>query len=261
MAKKRIFNVEKGNVMQVGKISFAIIVMLLVFSSCRKKTEAEGSKGALAINVTYSVDGQSLEFDRMQYVNSAGNVYSVTRLQYYISHVALFNKKKGWILIDTFFLFDARRYPTQKIIMGNLPLLTYDSLRFYIGLPPSLNHHDSLPNTLENQEMIWPEMMGGGFHFLKLEGKFKEADTSSTISGYAMHLGTNVALVTVKLPVNIDLTGRLVAEVNMDMNVNEWFRNPYVYNLAEKPYIMGDTLRMQKIASNGQDVFTIVGVN
>ncbi|NPA33819.1 MAG: hypothetical protein GXO48_02690 [Chlorobi bacterium] len=228
-------------------------------SSCRKDKDLTGH-GAIALKVTYSVDGESLQMDEMKYVNEAGNVYSVTRLQYYISHIELFNRDYGWTLIDTFFLFDADKYPSQMVTVANVPLRYYDSIRFYIGLPPNLNHHDSLPNTLEHQEMAWPEMMGGGFHFLKLEGKFKETDTSSTILGYAMHLGTNVALVTVRLPVQMDLSGKAIVQLELDMNINEWFRNPYTYNLAEEPYIMGDTVRMQIIARNGQDVFTVVGI-
>ncbi len=235
--------------------------LLVIFGSCKKEKVDVRGKGSLVLKITYSVDGETLQMEQMKYVNQAGNVYSVTRLQYYISHISLFNREYGWTIIDTFYFFDADKYPVQRVFVSNVPLRYYDSIKFYIGLPPNLNHHDSLPNTLENQEMIWPEMMGGGFHFLKLEGKFKETDTSSTISGYAMHLGTNVALVSVALPLKIDLSTNLMVELSLDMNVNEWFRNPYTYNLAEKAYIMGDTVRMQKIARNGEDVFTVVSVN
>ncbi len=247
--------------MRIMKNLLLTLVLLMFFGSCKKNQTDFKGQGSIALKVRYAIDGEGLQMGQLKYVNEAGNVYSVTRLQYYISHIALFDREYGWTLIDTFYLFDADKYPIQRVVIGNVPLRYYDSIKFYIGLPPSLNHHDSLPNTIEHQEMIWPEMMGGGFHFLKLEGKFKETDTSSTISGYAMHLGTNVALVTVSLPAQIDLTEQLLVEVSLEMNVNEWFRNPHTYNLAEKSYIMGDTLRMQIIARNGQDVFTVVSVN
>ena len=34
----------------------------------------------------------------------------------------------------------------------------------------------------------WPEMLGGGYHFMKLEGRF--IDTNSNTATYATHMGT-----------------------------------------------------------------------
>ena len=36
--------------------------------------------------------------------------------------------------------------------------------------------------------MAWPDVMGGGYHFLKLEGHYKK---DSLLAGYAMHIGQN----------------------------------------------------------------------
>ncbi len=233
---------------------------MLLVSGCRKKdVEVTFPEAPLGLKVSYEVDGQPLEFGKLKYRNDAGNVYSVTRLQYYISRVSLWNAEKGWVVVDTPFYLDAKRWPIQEFVVGQFPTGTYDSIRFHVGLQPEWNQHGKLPSTIENEEMKWPTMMGGGYHFLKLEGNFKKSDTSSTVDGYALHLGTNVALVTIRLPASITIpeNGQPV-EVHLRMNVNEWFNNPYDYDLSEKGYIMGDTLRMQKIAENGSDVFRLV---
>ena len=43
--------------------------------------------------------------------------------------------------------------------------------------------------------MAWPTAMGGGYHFMKVEGHY--LDTSNTIQGFAIHLGKNNNLVNV----------------------------------------------------------------
>jgi hypothetical protein len=102
--------------------------------------------------------------------------------------------------------------------------------------------------------MEWPVLMGGGYHFMMLEGHF--ADSSGT-PGFAMHLGTNASL----CPVNITDTFSLTQDdftLHINMNINEWFRTPYVYDFnVDGNYIMGNIQSMSKIAANGFDAFTI----
>ena len=42
----------------------------------------------------------------------------------------------------------------------------------------------------------------------------------------------------------------------MTMNVNEWFKNPNIYNFnTDGVFTMGDTILMKKLLQNGADVF------
>ena len=101
--------------------------------------------------------------------------------------------------------------------------------------------------------MAWPDVMGGGYHFLKLEGHYKK---DSLLAGYAMHIGQNGFRVSVGLHCNLILPQNGDADFNMTMNVNEWFKNPNIYNFnTDGVFTMGDTILMKKLLQNGADVF------
>ncbi len=230
--------------------------------SCRKQEEilTEGDhRLPIWLSLSYHVDGDSLLFESIRYRNEAGNRYSVTRLQYYLSQFRfrIAGNPDKWYVIDTVFYCDGRRWLRQTFLLGKIPRFRYDQVCFFVGLPPEWNQHGRLPPTIENLQMMWPTPMGGGYHFLKLEGHFLARDTSTTPQGYALHLGTNVALVPICVSVHLvpNAFSRAYG-LHLSMNIAEWFRNPHLYDLAEKGYIMGDTLRMQIIAENGRDVFT-----
>jgi hypothetical protein len=53
-----------------------------------------------------------------------------------------------------------------------------------------------LSTTLDNLNMAWPTAMGGGYHFLKMEGHY--LDSLNTNQGYAIHIGKNENLMPVK---------------------------------------------------------------
>ena len=128
----------------------------------------------------------------------------------------------------------------------------YTKAKFYVGLDSAHNISYSLPNTTENLNMAWPEMMGGGYHFMKFEGNYI---SGTSTFGFAMHLGRNPYLVEIELdrifniPSQYNLT-------NLDMNLNEWFKNPEIYDFdIDGNYSMGDTAAMHKLSNNGIDIF------
>jgi hypothetical protein len=103
--------------------------------------------------------------------------------------------------------------------------------------------------------MAWPDAMGGGYHFMKLEGHY--LDTVNVDKGYAIHLGKNENLVTAKV-------NSTLHQVYWDhrytlyFDINEVFANPYTYNLNfDKNYTMSDSLAMLKIKNNMSDAFSI----
>jgi hypothetical protein len=102
--------------------------------------------------------------------------------------------------------------------------------------------------------MAWPDMMGGGYHFMKLEGSY--VDSTGTY-GYAMHVGKNAYLVNCTMSHHFDLNTGLNAK-ELVMNVNEWFKNPAIYDFnVDGNYSMGVMAAMTKLKNNGTDIFTI----
>ena len=234
--------------------------MLLIFSvlagiaGCKKSDDSGPVIANTEVTFGFKVDNNSLLFDSINYFNAAGNNYSVSRLTFYVSAFE-FEYGDGTIYkSDKVFLVDGKSNANTVLSFADLPSGTYKHLKFLVGLDSLHNIENGLPNTMENENMVWPTTMGGGYHFLKLEGNFK--DQANTF-GYAMHLGLNRNCVMINLTNSFKLqapTGKL----NLAMNINEWFVNPYIYDFnTDGNYSMTDSAAMAKLSKNGSDVFTL----
>lgn len=239
-----------------GYIKHAIAVVLVAFTiaGCRK-SEPEPLPIPLYLSLEHTVEGRPLEMDTITYENAAGNRFSVTRMLYYLSGITFIDEDGNRHTMAGAHLVDARDEGTWMWCAGNVPAGKYLGMELSIGLVPDLNTFGALPNTVENNAMFWPEQMGGGYHFLKLEGHF--IDNKSQNTGYALHLGTNETLTQITLDrgfsVGLDKTG-----LTLRLDIMEWFRSPHNYDLNEGYYSMGDSALMALVCKNGKDVFTLV---
>ena len=232
---------------------FLLLFGLLIFFSCKKEI-VEPQTGSVNFMIDYLVDDQPLVFDTIQYTNDAGNTFSVTKIEYFISDITLIDELGNESYFDDVFYMNPRLNESFQVILTDVELKDYASMRFHVGLNSDTNKTDYLPATTENQNMFWPEPMGGGYHFMKFEGHF--IDSLGATLGYAMHLGTNTCLVNcvIEQPLSINEDNQVV---ELEMNLNEWFRNPHVYDLNSAGYIMGNQEKMRIIADNGNDVFKL----
>jgi len=231
--------------------------VLLVAGCSKDKDEQPAPNGPTAgatAKVQFTVDGADLQFDTIRYVNAAGNPYSVSRLQFYLSGF-VFEASDGstYRPADVFYV-DARVSSTYSLSFPNMPFNTYTKVTCYVGLDSVHNQTGSLPATVENENMAWPEPMGGGYHFMKLEGNF--TDQGNTF-GFAMHMGMNGFYATCQMVHTFTVNASNQVMV-MEMNINEWFVHPYIYDFnTDGNYSMGNMMAMGKLSANGADVFTI----
>ncbi|MFA6260678.1 MAG: MbnP family protein [Bacteroidia bacterium] len=234
------------------------LLVLLMASSCEKDEPAKTTVqfGSMTLNVTHKVDQAPLLFDSMMYQNAAGNPFSVSRLYYYISGIRLYNQEKLMFTSNAIFYIDATS-AENKLLLNYVPTGEYTSATLLIGLAADTNKTGTLPDLIENLNMAWPDEMGGGYHFMKLEGHYR--NTANLKKGFTVHLGTNPSLVQHQaIPKNFSVTLGQNTPLTLEMNINEWFANPYAYNFnTDGNYTMGVALLMQLISNNGKDVFTL----
>lgn len=242
----------------MNRLLFFMSLAVLLFS-CKKEEEAEEQvpitkSASLLLKIRFQVDGPALEFDTIKYENEAHNHYSVHTLVFYLSQLSLVKEDNSLLQIKDWIFVDATDASTLQLTIDPIPPGCYKGFHFNIGIDSAHNVPDGLPATTNNLMMEWPVSMGGGYHFLKLEGYF--ADTNST-PGYAMHLGTNMALTTISLSDTLCFTDSEIQRT-LTANINEWFRTPETYDFnVDGNYSMGNAAAMSKLAANGIDVFTI----
>lgn len=242
------------------RISLFLSITFFFFTniSCKKeelpKINVELPEQGVKLSVNYKVDQSDLSFNQFKYFNEAGYQYSVTKLQYYLSDIYLLRDDGSKLFLLSYHYFDAAILETNSLVLKDLPEGNYKGLLMNIGLIPSLNISEQLPVTSENINMQWPVPMGGGYHFIKLEGQYKD---STGTHGFAMHTGGNSCLVPITLYHPIAIKYDSITPVELKMNINEWFRNPAVYDFnKDGNMIMGNGPLMLKFASNGTDVFS-----
>jgi len=237
------------------RTSSLILILLagILLAGCGKQQTL--SFADLTLATAFTADGQALQWDTIRYQNEAGNVYSVHNLEFYLSDFVFISAEGDRISHPQIVYCNARTGAGNTLSFSALPAGNYKGLECRVGIVPEWNISNSLPANLENVNMAWPESMGGGYHYMKLEGY---TQTPGGTQGYAVHLGGPKALVScsVQQPFSVDTKG---SRYTLQMNLNEWYRNPQVYNFqTDGNYTMNDTSLMKKIAANGRDVFFLL---
>lgn len=223
------------------------ITIVFLLYGCKKNE----SGYTLKITPHYHVDGEELVLDTIMYQNAAGNPYSVNKLRYYISNFRFVKIDNSEVSVDGGAYFMDARLGTD-ITLQDVPSGTFKAMRFNFGIPPNLNVYGNLPNTSENVGMVWPEQMGGGYHFMKFEGYFT---SGSQTDGYAIHVGNNDCLadITIQTPFDVDAD----ASMTIGFNLNEIMADPYTFNMDSSNYTMGIMDAMLQISANMHNAFTL----
>lgn len=243
-----------------------LVTIFVILTSCKKDTKIDLSNDAPSsiyssanISVIAKSDNHAVIWDSLNNTNAAGNIYSVQNINFYISEMTL-KRNDGFIYkSNRVFYIDPRISGKASLQLDSIPKGNYTSLAFLIGVDSLRNVDFGLGTTIDNLNMAWPTAMGGGYHFMKVEGHY--LDTSNTIQGFAIHLGKNNNLVNVLINQPFNQQNSL-HDYSFIFNINEAFKTPYLYDLnVDNNYTMSDSLAMLKIKSNMKDAFSIIQNN
>lgn len=229
------------------KINFLLISFFIVlfFYRC-SKTEINLTHSNLKIQTNHLYDNTLVVFDSIQYVTCNQDTISFSRMEYIISNIKLYSKGKEFLYKHSFYLNP--KMGLVSFTIDSLPCTKYDSISLSVGD----NHpYDSLDININ--AMIWPTMMGGGYHFLKLEGYYKH---NSVPTGFAMHSGGNSlqpVYITLKTPMSIQKTNHTLV---LNHNINKWINGTACYKISNSNYSMGVDSLMTIINTNGKEVIS-----
>ena len=267
--------------------SLSLIPLLLfslsvVFTSCKKEgctdpaalnynDDAKKDDGSciyaenhMLLYLYHHIDNNELVLNDIRYTNAAGNEYSVMRVKYYISDITLYdNLGNSWLVEDVHYV-DIANSNSLMLDVSGLPNGTYERFEFTFGLSEAHNITDGLPATDANINMVWPEPMGGGYHYMKFEGKY--VDTANQTQNFNLHTGrlvkdnhTYINTFKVQMQGLDTEVFRNNLRLKLAMNMNEWFAHPNVYDINQYgSAIMGNPEAQQKLKENGPSVFSLM---
>lgn len=244
-------------------LSGIMIVSLLLFSACHKADPT----GTLHLHIDYAVNGGPLVCDSLCYVNEAGNHFMINEIQWFLSHIELQNSHGEDVSFgdnEDIHYIDTDLPETHLLCSKPIPQGHYSTIHFTFGLNEADNYTGHFQNPPESN-MFWPEPLGGGYHHLKLNGKWLNQE--SALEPVNIHLGTgqNKTLTEfypnhfdVYLPVDLEIKSGQTLDAYLTMNIDNWFQNPNVYDFnTDGTAIMQKQESMAKIRDNGHDVFSI----
>lgn len=250
------------------------IAVLLIFAltlvSCMpddtQNTPGDGTTSVLTLKFTHNWEGVELSpanFGSLEYTNENGDLMSITKLKYLVSNIRFHVIGGGTVVAPGYLLIDAQD-PTSTIITNTvvIPNGVYQKLTFTFGF----NQDDNAENypDLNSANWNWPEELGGGYHFMQLEGQY---NTNEGPAPYALHYGTarvsegvfEVNHFNAEIDENVTIGPATTIEIAMD--VSEWFKDPNTWDLNEfNVDLMGNYEAQKMIQENGYSVFDFGGL-
>jgi hypothetical protein len=249
-----------------------LIFSILFLQSC--KDDETTDSGKMVLTFAHYVDNAPLQIDTLKYTNAAGNHYMVTEVQYFVSDITLHMADGDDFLLDG---TEGIHYVDNDIsttmtwnITKDIPAGLYNSVSFTFGIDSVKNQSNIFVNPPE-RDMFWPEVLGGGYHYMKMNGKWRN-DTMSDNSMFMLHLGigqicdNDTIIGFVHNAFRVDLPGsaftindKSTTEMQIIMNIENWFQNPYIFDLAVYGQnLMQNQEGMHMACMNGkEDVFSV----
>lgn len=267
--------IHKSDLM-MKKILYLTISITSFFLSCNDNNGPDDplpETGKVKLYFQHLFSGEPVTFDTLRYTNAAGNLMMFTEIQYFISDVTLHYGDGTKYMIqawkDIHYIDSDIPATMTWDVYDAIPTGKVDSVTFTFGINETKNQSFIFVNPPESL-MFWPDILGGGYHYLKLNGKW--IDHLQRISPFNFHLGIGqvydnqgniTGFVQNFFTVCLDDTGFVVKKgetVNavIIMDVESWFDTPEVWDLNFwGGDIMQNQAAMQAACLNGKDAFRI----
>ena len=251
-------------------------VIIIGFTGCEDDdtddapTQTQKTNYSVSINMKQVVDGAALELNTANkpYTNKKGQTYRVSRLQYLISDITFNKVGGGAITLEGYHYVELADTNTLVYQLSEkIPEGDYSSIGFTFGF----DEEDNINNAYADLNILnwnWPGMLGGGYHFMRLEGDY---DSVGVSKAFKTHMGTarnnsttpptfeenhlNIELANSEIIVSKDISFDLV------MDINQWYENTYewdfhIYNAPIMPVYDAQ----KRLNENGSTVFSIANI-
>ncbi len=251
---------------------FALLALVaLIALSCNNDDDNSTTPVNVDFLFTHNFDGSPIEnsdFDQIQYTNENGEQLSLSKLVYLISDITFTNSSGDVFDAGDYNLINVREEtnltftPNIQIPPGNY------TVSFTFGFDDEDNI-DGAYADLNSADGGWnvPAMLGGGYHYMRMEGKF--IDNTSTETGYAYHTIRAADMSTT--PVTNQDTSFVVTlgtvtvsndtQVEVKMDVAEWYKNPNLWDLNVLHTVLMPNFNAQiMMFENGSSVFSLGAV-
>jgi cytochrome c peroxidase len=216
----------------------------------------------LRINFVPRFNNATLAFDAVKNQIASGQKISVTRLDFLLSNFSLHRADGTWIQKNDWFAYISARDGKTNFTIENIPAGNFDRIRFQIGLSPQVNHGDAAqwpaihPLNPDVNHLYWG--WSREYVFLALEGTWQDGGKQN---GFSYHIATDRELMTIELPVALDLNSS--REVQIALWVDKFFAAPNKIELSDQTdtsHSRTNDLLAVQLRQNVESAFSIESV-
>lgn len=238
------------------------LLIIISFSSCGDELDCcvNFQPVYVTLKFTQNWDGvpvTSSDFNDFKFTNQHGETISISNLRYLLSNITVGSKTKNYQLINIG-ENSGLQLNFQQIEQG------VNILKFRFGFADADNK-DGEYQDLNSVSFNVPGMLGGGYHFMQFDGKYKDVNNQDANFNYhtirAVNRTDPANLIFKDTSFEIDLgTVEITknATIEIKMNIAEWFKNPNIWNLNELNTVLMPNFEAQKLMSgNGKSVFSL----
>lgn len=250
----------------------SVVLLYSFFQGCTPDEEDDIyiqpiQTATIQLEFAHQVDGQDLILNTSNkpFTNAMGQHYNVSKLRYLISNITLHQINGAQTKLEGYFFVDLSKPETfnySPIIQ--IPFGSYSGVSYTFGFD-ELSNESGKYATLNAANWNWPEMLGGGYHFMQLEGEF--IDSSNNDSPFATHMGTARKIDSTGTTYEANHFTSFVPNSNFElnkamtlvltMNINEWYTHPINWDFNQYGAGIMPIYDAQKLLNkNGKDVFT-----
>jgi len=228
------------------------------------KITAPQTSGTIKITFVNTVKGKPLELNTGQYLNSFGELYSISKFKYYISQVSLMRGKAVFWEPENFHLIDESNADALHFSFA-LGAGEYNSLQFMLGVDSVHNVSGAQTGALDPlNDMFWT--WNSGYVMAKLEGHSPQANVVNNkfefhIGGFA---GENNVLknITLHFPAgkSLNIQEGKTSEIIIEADIDAWWQQPNDIKIAAHPVCSSPGPLAKKIADNYSKMFIVKNI-
>ena len=237
-------------------------IIAITFLSCDEPVECcvNPQPANITLQFTHNWDGvpiSSSDFNDFKFTTENGESVSIEKLRYLVSNIKVGNTVKDYQLINI-------GENTGLKIDFTEANLGSTFLKFTFGLK-DVDNKDGEYQDLNSVSFNVPGMLGGGYHYMQFDGKYKDTNNQDANFNYhairAVDRSDPTNLIFRDTSFEFDIgTYNIEKDTTIEIKVNiaEWFKNPTTWNLNELNTVLMPNFEAQKMMSaNGKSVFSV----
>lgn len=206
----------------------------------------------LIISIETVFNNEPIVLNNKQYVNDSGDTLTIETFKFYLSNFSIYNNGKKYVVPERYFLVDAEKEESKKVVLPGLMQQKIDSIEFFIGVDSTASVSGALDGALDPMNgMFWA--WNTGYINAKLEGKSNSCKTLH--HAFEFHIGGYLR--------PYDAIRRVVLKTNsyslrytMKADAAKWFSGKQV-NLKEFNSVMFPCKNALMVANNYANMFSL----